>query len=140
MSEQEQSSGRWERAFRAIAPGLPTDGLVALKEALLDPKHGGLCRSSIVLPYKFMSSTDSDKVEKACAIGYCLWKGFGLQKASEIEAEFHSVCRKANYRLNNGWAGEFLNWFDSKTLEETSIKLVPVIDSILAERKEIKGE
>ena len=88
----------WRMVWReGFAPVLSTAGLEALWRALFsdDPQ---LTQGSTTTPPPLMSMQDW-AVEGCCSIGYCGWKGVGLQTVGEVEEFFSRSCFEADQRL-----------------------------------------
>jgi len=125
----------YEKVFKkGFAPGISTNGLLALLQAL-EADSPDLIRGGTLLPVPYILRLD-DPVEAACAIGYCGWKGEGLNTVNDVEHYFGNQCSNASQRmgqeLSSGW---FLNWWDDNPREVVVPKLRDMVVEVLEERK-----
>lgn len=127
-------AGEWKRVFReGFAPSLPTAGLVALRQALVeDDPH--LMQGGTTQPPPLMCVADWP-VEAACAIGYAGWKA-DRETVGEVEEFFAVTCLEADRAMNEPAAcRHFLNWFDDTPRDQMRKELAAEVESILAERE-----
>jgi hypothetical protein len=110
----------WRKCWReGFAPLLSRKSLLALSKALeyndpaliqrrtTDPVPGTDVTTNI-------TTGEESRVCGACAIGYCGWRGEGLETVGEVEEFFASICHEADKRLGEpGGVRYFLEWFDS---------------------------
>src|SRR5262245_24491310 len=85
----------WQRSWRqGFAPLLTADGFAALLTALEtdDPR---LAQGATSEPLPVAIFADC-AVEKACAIGFCLWQGLGLDRVGELHQAFLRLCASAD--------------------------------------------
>lgn len=124
----------WRTVWReGFAPVLPTEGLLALAEALAadDPR---LVQGSTTYPPPLMSC-QSEPVEAACAVSFCGWHPEQSEPVGRVEEFFARACFEADQRL--GQPGEcrwFLNWFDATPRDEMRRELLSEVERTLAER------
>ena len=125
---------KWKEVFvKGFAPVIKTEGLLALKQALVvdDPK---LIQGATTSPPP-MTCVQDWPCEAACGIGYCGWQGDGLHIVCDVEEYFAKVCFQADQFLGEpAGCRHFLNWFDDSPRSVVREKLIPVIDEILVER------
>ena len=124
----------WRRVWReGFAPGLTETELTALRDALRndDPR---LQQGSTTTPPPLVCVRDWP-CEGACALGYCGWKGDGLDTVGEVEEFFAKCCFEADQRLGEPAACRwFLNWFDDTPRPEMRRELLAEVELALAER------
>lgn len=142
----------WRRVWRVgFAPVLPTEGLVALAEALRtdDPR---LSQGSTTTPPPLMCVA-SYPVECGCALAFCgvaTMGGFadavpsGKQtnpKACSVGAAeefFARACFDADTRRGGTAAcRHWLNWFDDTPRAEMRRELLSEVELVLAERAQV---
>lgn len=80
----------WRSVWREAAKLLPTEGLVALRDALAadDP---ALEQGGTVFPPAVLDHRDGE-VKAACPIGFALWRG-GCSTPAAVEEGFAAVVR-----------------------------------------------
>lgn len=124
----------WRMVWReGFAPVLPTEGLKALRKAILDDQKT-LIQGATTCPPPLQCVQDWP-IEGCCAIGYCGWHGEGLETVGEIEEFFARACFEADQRLGEPAACRwFLNWFDDASRESMREELLAEVDRTLAER------
>jgi hypothetical protein len=130
----------WRKVWRdGFAPMLSTTGLAALRDALT-ADDGRLLQGSTSSPPPMMCVQDWP-VEGACALGYCAWKGEGLETVGEVEEFFARACFEADQRLGEPAACRyFLNWFDDSPRDEMRAELLAEVERVLAERFPVAPE
>ena len=125
---------RWKQVWReGFTPFLPTEGLLALRDALEtdDPR---LTQGSTTTPPPLLCVQDW-LVEAACALGFCGWQGQALGTVGEVEEFFARICFEADQRLGEPAACRwFLNWFDDTPRAEMRRELLAEIELALADR------
>ena len=130
----------WRMVWReGFAPVLPTEGLEALWLALQtdDPSLTQGCTST---PPPLMCMQDWD-VEGCCALGYCGWKGEGLNTVGQVEEFFARSCFEADQRLGEpAGCRWFLNWYDDTPREEMVHELLGEVERTLRQRFDIDME
>src|SRR4051812_32424224 len=102
----------WRRVWRTgLAPQLSTAGLQALGQALARDDSRLLQQFTANLPaLRFLQN---EKIEGACALGYCAWQGEGAKRLGQVLAYFDKVCRAADEAVGELAAcNHFLNWYD----------------------------
>jgi hypothetical protein len=68
-------------------------------------------------------------------VGFCAWKGDGLETVAEVEEFFARVCFEADQVLGEPAACRwFLNWFDETPRDEMRRQLLPEVNRVLAQR------
>ena len=124
----------WLEGWRnGIAPLMTHEGLVALREALRRDDRR-LAQGVISLPIA-VNDGDRAPVEAACAIGFCLWHGDGLDRVGRLKAQFARICATANDLLGAPCAVvAFLNWFDETPREQMRFQLLDEVERALGER------
>ncbi len=130
----------WKKCWReGFAPNLSTKGLEALHLALAtdDPR---LIQGSTTAPRR-PGMLGLFPVEAACAIGFCGWKGDGLEIVAAVDKFFDQACQKADQFLGKTSAWRlFLNWYDLTPRDEMRSQLLAEVELELAERKRCKCE
>ncbi len=126
----------WQTVFHeGFAPSLSTAGLEELRDAL-HARSCELSQGSTTTPPPLMCVQEWP-VEAACAIGYCGWRGEGLETVGEVEEYFARCCFEADQRLGEPAACRwFLNWFDDTPREHMCRELAVEVELILKQRKE----
>src|SRR5687768_10861154 len=81
----------WKHVWRkGVAPLLSTESLESLRQALVhDDPH--LLQGATCSPPPLQCVQDWP-VEGACALGYCGWRGDGLETVAEVEEFFARMC------------------------------------------------
>ncbi len=124
----------WRKVWRdGFAPGFSTPGLEALRHAL-ERDDRRLTQGSTTVPAPVQSMLDWP-AEGACVIGYCAWKGDGLETVGELEEYFSRACYEADCRLGEpAGCRWFLNWHDDVSREVLRDELLPEVERELARR------
>jgi len=124
----------WRKVWRdGLAPHLSTAGLEALRRALL-ADDGRLVQGATTVPPPLMCVQDWP-VEAACVLGYCGWKGDGLETVGEVEEYFARMCFEADKALGEPAACRwFLNWFDETPRSEARQELLAEVNRALLQR------
>ncbi len=124
----------WKTVWReGFVPGLSTDGLYALRDALAadDPR---VTQGSTTTPPPLMCVQEWP-VEAACAVGFCGWQGDQLETVGQVEEFFARLCYDADRRLGEQAACRyFLNWFDDASREDMRRELLAEVEWVLDER------
>ncbi len=75
-------------------------------------------------------------VEAACLIGFCGWRGDGLETVAETEEFFSKMCYAIDQKLGEPAGCRIvLNWFDETPRREMIDTLLPEVRLALAERR-----
>lgn len=126
----------WKKVWReGVSPLLTTAGLEALAEALVanDPQ---LVQGATTTPPPLQCVQDWP-VEAACALGFCGWKGDGLETVAQVEEHFARMCFEIDQRMGEPAACRwFLNWFDDTPRDVMRQELLIEVQRTLAERRE----
>lgn len=120
----------WRNGF---VPHLSTAALESLARGLRedDPK---LVQGATTSPPPLMCVADWPN-EASCALGYCGWRGEGLETVGEVEEFFATACFNADQSLGEpAGCRWFLNWFDDTPRGEMRRELLPEVERALAER------
>ena len=130
----------WKHVWRkGVAPLLSTESLEALREALVhdDPR---LLQGATTSPPPLQCVQDWP-VDGACALGYCGWRGDGLETVAEVEEFFARMCFETDQRLGEPAACRwFLNWFDDTPRAEMRQHLLAEVQRELARRLSAEDE
>lgn len=124
----------WQRAWRAIADQLSTQGLEALCRALVnDDKR--LIQGATTSPPPLHAVFDWP-VEACDAIVFTAWQGDGLCTVAEADEFFCRVCLETEHRLGEPAAVRyFLNQYDEWSRDEMRQRLLPEVECVLAQRQ-----
>ena len=124
----------WRKVWReGLAPVLTTPGLDALRRALLCDDVRLLQGATTTPPP--LQCVQEWPVEAACGIGYCGWRGEGLESVVEVEEYFAQVCFEVDQRLGEPAACRyFLNWFDETPRDDMRRQLLAEVGRSLAQR------
>lgn len=124
----------WRNTWRqGIAPLLSTPSLEVLRQALVKDDLR-LMQGSTTSPPPLQCVQDWP-VEAACALGYCGWRGDGLETVGEVEEYFARMCFEIDQLLGEPAACRwFLNWFDDTPRQEMRRELLVEVQRSLAER------
>lgn len=124
----------WRKVFKeGFAPGLSTRALSVLAEGL-SKDDSRLLQGATTSPPP-LECVSLWPVEAACPIGFCGWKGEGLETVAEVEEFFAAQCFDADQRLGEPAACRwFLNWFDDTPRGESFPELLNEVNRVLAER------
>ncbi len=124
----------WRYVWRnGFAPLLSTLGLDALRKALKrdDPR---IMQGETTVPIA-INSNRYRKLEGCCALGYCTWRGEGLDSVGEIDGQFGQLCAEADQRLGEPQATRyFLNWYDEVPRNTMRFELLTEVERTLRER------
>jgi hypothetical protein len=122
----------WQRIFReGLAPLLSDRALAVLRDALQqdDPR---LMQGATTQPPPLQCVSDWP-VEGACAVGFCGWRGEGLETVAQVEEFFARMCFEIDQKLAEpAVCRHFLNWFDETPRDEMRRLLLPEVDAALA--------
>lgn len=123
----------WREGF---APLLPTDGLEALKAALVnDDKRLIQGATSSPPPLRCVEDWPT---EAACLIGFCGWQAEDLATVGEVEMFFARACFEADMRLGEPAAcRHLLNWFDDTPRAEMRALLLAEVELELTKRERV---
>jgi hypothetical protein len=103
---------KWRRVWReGIASLLSNEALLALRAALRDDDplllQGATCYPPL------LDLLRDRPIESACALGWCGWKGEGLDSVLQVEAFFTRLCDAVDEAFQETGASRyFLNWYD----------------------------
>ncbi len=124
----------WQKVWReGVEPLLSGKGLEALRKAL-ETDDGRLQQGVTTTPPPLMCVQDWP-CEGACALGYCGWKGDGLETVGEVEEFFARMCYEVDVRMGEPAAVRwFLNWFDETPRDEMRKSLLAEVLAALAAR------
>lgn len=125
----------WRKVWReGLAPLLSTAGLEALRGALVSD-DARLLQGATTTPPPLQCVQDWP-VEAACALGYCGWKGEGLETVAEVEEFFARMCFEIDQRLGEpAGCRWFLNWFDDTPRDDMRRLLLAEVNRALAQRR-----
>lgn len=125
----------WRQGF---VPVLSTKALEALRDACFN-NDPALIQGSTSTPPPLLCMADWP-VEAGCMIGYCGWKGEGLERVGQVEEYWAGVCREADALLGEPAACRYaLNWYDETPREEVLRELFFECERALAERQKAAG-
>jgi hypothetical protein len=131
---------RWRIVWRqGFVPQLSTAGLQSLRDALVsdDPQ---LLQGATTSPPPMLCVQDWP-VESACVVGFCAWKGEGLETVGEVEEYFARACYEADRLLGEKASCRwFLNWFDDMPRPEVRRLLLEEVERALAERVPVSDQ
>ncbi len=126
----------WRTVWRALAAELSVPGLEALRKAL-ETDSPLLIQRATTLPPP-LAVAQSWPCEAACLIGFCGWKGDGLETVAEVERFFADRCYKTDCAIGEPAACRWLlNWFDDTPRDEMLRLLLPEVERELARRTEV---
>lgn len=116
-----------------LADQLPTDGLIALRDALVrdDPRllQGATCQPSAA--YR---STRHLHVECACPVAYTLWRT-GFWTVGSLERAFHAALMAADREIGRERAlSSFLCWCDDTPRDAMREQLLDVVEATILTR------
>ncbi len=121
----------WRRVWRdGLVPRLSARALRALRTALVsdDPR---LVQGTTCSPPALQALCEQ-RVETACALGYCGWQGEGLARVGEVEDFFQQLCDGADERLaERAVCRFFLNWYDDTPREVMRRELLTEVERAL---------
>lgn len=124
----------WQKVWReGVEPLLSPEGLEALRQALVSD-DSRLQQGVTTTPPPLMCVQDWP-VEGACALGYCGWRGDGLETVGEVEEFFARMCYEVDARMGEPAAVRwFLNWYDETPRDEMRRKLLAEVERAMAAR------
>jgi hypothetical protein len=125
----------WKRVWRqGVAPLLSDRALLALRGAL-SADSPELVQGATTTPPPLSIAADWP-VEAACVLGYCGWRGEGLETVGEVEEFFGELCYAIDRRLDEPAACRwFLNWFDETPREAMRAALLAEVERSCRERQ-----
>lgn len=125
----------WRKVWReGVAPLLSTSSLEALRQALTNDDTR-LIQGATTTPPPLQCVQDWP-VEAACALGYCGWRGDGLETVAEVEEFFARICFEIDQRLGEPAACRwFLNWFDETPRDEMREQLLAEVLRAVNQRR-----
>jgi hypothetical protein len=128
---------KWQDVFRrGVAPQLPTEGLGALRKALIKNDRRLLQQATTLPPP--LQCLEDQPCEGACAIAYCcaFTSDVLLKSVAEVEAFFAEVCAAADQALGErGAVRWFLNYFDETPRVQMRAELLTEVEAELARRR-----
>jgi hypothetical protein len=124
----------WRVVFRdGIVPSLPTEGLLALRDALACDDVR-LVQGSTTVPPPLMSVQDWP-LEAADAVAFCFWQGRELSTVGEAEEAWARVMFECDHRLGEPAAcRHFLNAWDETPRQEMFRELLAEVELAIRER------
>lgn len=128
----------WQVCWRGgLADALPTEGLVALRDALVNDDPA-LIQGQTVAPIPFLSP--NAKTTGCCPISYCGWRAFGLDATADVYAFYHAAYYRRNgYGYENG-SRDFTEFVDGTPRDEMRKRLVVEVNRTLKQRGHVDGE
>lgn len=124
----------WRKVWReGFAPQLSIPALEALRRGLMNDDQRLLQGATTTPPP--LQYAQEWPVEAACALGYCGWRGEGLETVAEVEEFFARACFEADHLLGEPAACRwFLNWFDDTPRAEMRQLFLAEVNRTLAHR------
>lgn len=126
----------WQVAWRqGFAPLISNSGLKSLLTALEedDPR---LLQGATTMPPPLQCVMDWP-VEGACALGYCGWRGDGLDSVGEVEEYFAQRCFECDQAIGEpAGCRHFLNWFDDTPRHQMRAMLIAEVVRSMEERRQ----
>ncbi len=121
----------WKLVWRETVPLLPHEGLMALRDALAADLPS-LCQGATTDPPPANHYAQA-RPDAACLLGYCGWKGLGLETVEEVEEFFAATCYEIDQRLGEPASCRWLlNWFDETPREQMRRDLLAEVELALA--------
>lgn len=121
----------WKHAWRlGFAPQFSRAQLLALRDALAKDDDRLLQDATTEPPpVAFLLGWP---VVRACAVGYCGWRGGHLETVQEVSDFFAAACARCDQLLGEpAGCRWFLNWFDETPREEMIAQLLPEVEAAL---------
>jgi hypothetical protein len=121
----------WRRVWRdGLAPLLSSTALEALRIALScdDPRlvQGATCSPPA------LQAMSAQRVETACALGFCGWQGERLATVGEVEVYFQQLCDAADEQMaERAVCRFFLNWYDDTPRDAMRRALLAEVEATL---------
>jgi hypothetical protein len=130
----------WRKVWReGFVPNLSTKALKILVDAL-EANNPQITQGSTTTPPPLQCTQDWP-VEAACVLGFCGWKGEGLETVGEVEEYFAKRCFEADQLLGEPAACRwFLNWFDDTPRDWMRVELIKEINLTLTERDQLERQ
>jgi hypothetical protein len=124
----------WKRVWRdGVAPLLSDAALLALQGALA-ADDAELVHGATTTPPP-LSTVAEWPVEGACLIGYCGWRGEGLETVGQVEEFFARMCHDIDQRMGEPAGCRWLlNWFDETPRAEMQVALLAEVNRTCQER------
>jgi hypothetical protein len=133
-----ENTTAWRRVWKEVAALLPTPGLRALHQGLVD-KDPALTQGSTVSPPPLQALLDWP-IEGGCLIVYGAWKSGEIETVGEAEEYFAKICYAVDRKLGEPAASRYLaNWFDDAPRDEMRRELLAELDLVLFQRT-VAGE
>jgi hypothetical protein len=124
----------WRRVWRVgLAPCLSAAALEALRLGLCNDDRR-LVQGAICSP-PALHTLSGQRVESACALGYCGWQGAGLATAGAVEDYFQQICDGADERMaERAVCRFFLDWYDDTPRDSMRQLLLAEVEETLGRR------
>jgi hypothetical protein len=124
----------WRRVWReGLAPRLSAQALEALRTALVHDDRR-LVQGTTCSPPALLALSEQ-RVQSACALGYCGWQGEGLSKVGEVEVYFQQLCDGADGSMaERAVCRFFLNWYDDTPRDVMRQELLAEVDAAIGRR------
>jgi hypothetical protein len=121
----------WRRVWRdGLAPCLSAAALEALRVAL-SRDDSRLVQGATCSPPALQAMT-GQRVETACALGFCGWQGERLSTVGEVENYFQQLCDAADEQMaERAVCRFFLNWYDDTPRDEMRRALLAEVEEAL---------
>ncbi len=126
----------WKKVWReGLAPLLSDEALNALKEGLANDDPS-LIQGATSSPPPLHCVADWPLVG-ACLVGYCGWKGDGLETVGEVEEWFARMCFEIDQRVGEPAGCRWLlSWYDTTPRDEMRALLLAEVNLALKDRAE----
>ncbi len=134
----------WQIVWRkGLAPNLPTKGLEALREALINDSRELIQKDTLVTTSEIPGTGyPNERMVACCGLAYPFWKGGVDKRPLAIRRYFDDIAVKCNnvFEENTNWkfpnaTDNFISWFDNTDRDEMRKKLLPEVELELERRK-----
>jgi len=126
----------WKQTWReGIAPLLTDRHLEVLRDGLArdDP---ALIQGKTTSPSAFNPDNVERPANGACVLGFCGWKGDGLETVKQISAFFNDLCHRVDKQMDcSGYHSRFIRWFDDGKREVMRVELLAEVELELTRRQ-----
>jgi hypothetical protein len=127
-------TGASERTLAAFLTLVSEESLAALEDGLRTG-DGRLVQKTTTSPPPMPCVSDWP-CEGACLVGYCGWRGDGLETVGEVEEYFARMCFEIDRAIGEAAGCRWLlNWYDESPMAEVVAEVIPAIHRERARRR-----
>ena len=99
---------KWKTVFRkGIAPNLPTEGILALRDALKNDDSSLIQGTTCYPKTSGVLHPDAVRCQAACAISFCGWQS-GKENIQDVEDFLEDVCDACDRMMGGCGSPDFI--------------------------------